>query len=778
MRERPLMTLLGLFLLGVLAGEIQYTDFIIPLLAAAAAAVIIKRSTGHVKMKQIHGMLLLFIFALGVIWNLGVRRDRESKQEALPAEGEKVTISGTVTTLKTGGYVISSNPGRLLVRYQEEKELLPGDGVRVTGEMAKLSAGTNPGAFDTLAYYESEGVIGSVIAEKVEYDESERVWFSRMLSDIREAGKAAIYRVLPESEAGVLAAMILGERSGVDKELKELYQKNGIAHILAISGLHVALLGGTLSGILLKLGLTRKKASAVTIAVLVLYGFLTGFSPATLRAVIMITSVNLAGIFRRVSDLPTAMVCSLFLIILFQPWRVSSSGMLLSFLAVAGVGTQQMIYNSLFGKDRFLSVPMLLRRAVKAFTGSVLLSFFVQLFLTPVMMRDYYFIAPYAVVLNLIVVPLLTVAVVSGAVGMLLGLIPVFVKAGTCSALPCRWILMFYERLCRSMREVPGQEVVTGHISDEEMVVMLLLAAAAVGGLHLLLSERKRKDRKWRFFILTLTGIGLCVGIFAGYGVLRNRMRKEIIFFDVGQGDGCLLHAEGTDILFDFGSTSKNDPGEKILIPGLKYYGVTGVDLAIVSHTDKDHVNGVLELLEEGEKEGISTAAVCLAAGTEEDEMLRDILNAAEIAGTEVYYLSAGDVIETDDPEVRLEVLYPKPGDSGSGNDYSLVISLDAYGVRTLFTGDIGAEIEAELISVLKERIDPDILKVPHHGSAYSSSEEFLKEISKEGSIAVISVSRRNIYGHPAPSTLKRLQDAGFTIFRTDQNGAVIMELE
>ena len=127
---------------------------------------------------------------------------------------------------------------------------------------------------------------------------------------------------------------------------------------------------------------------------------------------------------------------------------------------------------------------------------------------------------------------------------------------------------------------------------------------------------------------------------------------------------------------------------------------------------------------------------------------------------------------------MRLEVLYPNPGDTGSGNDYSLVISLDAYGVRTLFTGDIGAETEAELISVLKERMDPDILKVPHHGSAYSSSEEFLKEISKEGSIAVISVSRRNTYGHPAPSTLKRLQDAGFTIFRTDRNGAVIMEQE
>ena len=772
------MTLLGLFLLGVPAGEIQENNLIIPLLAAAAAAVIIKRSTGHVKMKQIHGMLLLFIFALGAIWSFGVRMEQESKREALPAEGERLMITGTVTAIKTGGFVISSDQGRLLVRYSEETELLPGDGVCVTGEMTQLSAGTNPGAFDALAYYESEGIIGSVSAERVEYDEKERVWISRILSDIREAGKAAICRVLPEREAGVMAAMLLGEKAGVDKELKELYQKNGIAHILAISGLHVALLGGALTGILLKLGLTRRKASVITIVILVFYGFLTGFSPATLRAVIMITSVNLAGVFRRVSDLPTAMVCSLFLIILFQPWRVSSSGMLMSFLAVAGVGAQQMIYNDLFGKERFLSVPLFLRRLVKTFTGSVLLSFFVQLFLVPVMIRDYYSIAPYAVVLNLVVVPLLTVAVASGAVGMFLGLIPVFVKAGTAAALPCRWILMFYEWLCRGMQIVPGQEVVTGHISDEEMAVMLLLAAAAAGVLHLLLSGRNKKEKKWRFLFLTLAGVALCVGLFAGYGVLRNCMRKELIFFDVGQGDGCLLHAAGTDILFDFGSTSKEDPGDKILIPGLKYYGVTAVDMAVISHTDKDHVDGILELLEDGEKEGISTAAVCLAAGTEEDEMLRDILNAAERAGTEVYYVSAGDVIETDDPEVRLEVLYPNPGDTGSGNDYSLVISLDAYGVRTLFTGDIGAETEAELISVLKERMDPDILKVPHHGSAYSSSEEFLKEISKEGSIAVISVSRWNTYGHPAPSTLKRLQDAGFTIFRTDRNGAVIMEQE
>ena len=880
------MTLLGLFLLGLLAGTLTEYMIGIPILASAG---IIWRSTGHTAKKLIHGLLLLFLFALGYLWSCGVKDQLTQELDALPQEGEKVLLTGTITDVGTKTCILQIGAGKILIRLPEEGEYLPGCGLRVEGEMISLQAESNPGGFDSKTYYESEGVIACVRAKRTELWEQGDRWFIKCLSRIREAAKTAIYRVLPEKEAGVLSAMLLGERAGLDQELKELYRRNGIAHILAISGLHVSLLGAALTGFLLLIGFSRRRAAGVSIVFLFLYGLMTGFSPATLRAVLMQTSVQLAGIFRRISDMPTAMTLSMFLILLFEPYRITSSGMLMSFLAAAAVASQQKIYDLLFQTERFLRLSLKFRRPMKALTGSVLLSMLIQLFLLPVMLRDYYCITPYAPVLNLLVVPLLTLAVGSGALGMILAIPPWSAWPGRIAALPCRGILTFYEWVCRGMMKVPGQEIITGHISDEEMVGMMLFTAGLVAVILYYLKKSRNRSaggncegrplkknsgllkKRMKNYGAVLFCIVFCSVVFAGYAALRNHFRRVCVFFDVGQGDGCLIHTEDGNLLMDFGSTSKDEPGEKILIPGLRYYGITQVDLAVLSHTDADHVNGVRELLEEGEEYGIHVSRIGLAAGTVTGEadgkevpggilaagaVTREadgievpggilaaravtgeadgievpggilaagavtgeadgkevpggilaagtvtgeadgievagsepttgdekggeggkILAAAYKAGASIVWLSAGDVINLGE-DTGMEVLYPARGNTGEGNEFSLVILLSVSGKHILFTGDIGAETEKELISILQEYPKTDVLKVAHHGSAYSSSEEFLKTIQQPGSVAVISCGRKNIYGHPAESTLKRLKEAGFHILRTDRNGAVILDL-
>ena len=168
--------------------------------------------------------------------------------------------------------------------------------------------------------------------------------------------------------------------------------------------------------------------------------------------------------------------------------------------------------------------------------------------------------------------------------------------------------------------------------------------------------------------------------------------------------------------------------------------------------------------------------AIAFAAGTEGDEHYNRLVSAAEQAGTEVVYLEAGDRVSISE-RAALEVWYPQGNSSGSGNEYSLVVHAEVSGTRFLFTGDIGEETEAELVPRLRKAGGVDVLKVPHHGSRYSSSSGFLHAAGGEGSIAVISCGRNNIYGHPAKETLERLTDAGFTLYRTDRNGAVILDL-
>ena len=566
--------------------------------------------------------------------------------------------------------------------------------------------------------------------------------------------------------------MLLGERAGVDKELKSLYQRNGIAHILAISGLHVSLLGSAFLFILLFLHVPRGKASILTILFLLFYGALTGFSPATLRAILMLSSVHLSGVFRRVSDMPTAMTVTLTLILLVSPYRSASPGLLMSFLAVAGVVGMNLLYRDIFGRERFLWVPLRLRSPVKKLTGSLMLSFLVQLFLLPVLIRDYYVVTPYSVLLNLLVIPLLTFAVGFGALGLLFALIPGLTSVGEIVAAPSGWILRFYEWLCRRTLDVPGSEVVTGHISTWEMLFMIGAAFLTVYLLHRTFTAKKSGKKKGKFLAVILVPF-FVLFVFTAYAKLRNRFTDKVVFFSVGQGDGCLIHMKDANILMDFGSTSKEKVGEEVLFPGLKYYGITDVDLAVLSHTDEDHTNGIAELLAEGKEQGITVEGIAFAEGTLQDEMMTELLTSAEKNGTEVKYLKKGDTVSAGD--LRMEVLFPYAGEKGSGNEFSLVAMVTVRSVRILFTGDIGEETERLLLSDLAAMDPPDILKVPHHGSAYSSSAVFLSKLAKEGSVAVVSCGKKNIYGHPAKATLERLYDAGFTVYRTDKMGAVIL---
>ena len=658
-----------------------------------------------------------------------------------------------------------------------------GDRVRVSGVPERIPSSTNPGGFDSGEYYESEGVLWQLRSEQVQILEKNADTMTAFLGRIRKNCCERLQQILPEKEAGVLSAMLLGERTGMDEELKELYRRNGIAHILAISGLHVSLIGAGLMALLAFLGLSRRKASLIVIIFLFFYGLLTGFAPATARAVWMLTAVNLAFLFRRTGDLPTATGGSLFLILVQNPYRITSAGTLMSFLSAVGVIANGELFRAIFGHERFLSIPSRLRSPVKRLTGMLLFGITLQCFLQPVLLRDYYEMTPYSIFLNLLVIPLLTVAVCSGVAGLLISLIPGCIPVAEVAALPCKWILQFYEWLCRLMLRVPGHEVVTGHITTGEMLLILLIISAVMVLLVCRLRGRRRKDRIWRSYLFVIAALLGLLTAAGGYAMLRNRTEGQVTFLDVGQGDGCLIHTRGgADLLVDCGSSSEEDVGDDVLVPALRYYGITELDGIFVSHTDSDHIGGIITLLQEREESGISVRCLYLAAGTLWDEGLEHLLAAAEQAGTAVEYLAEGNVAELSD--VCAEILLPLRGTEGEGNEHSLVLLLKASGCEILFTGDIGAETEKELVSVMEERrITPEILKVPHHGSRYSSSELLLRYegwSAAEGAerpAAVISCGKRNLYGHPAKETLERLEEAGFTVYRTDRQGAVVLEL-
>ena len=307
--------------------------------------------------------------------------------------------------------------------------------------------------------------------------------------------------------------------------------------------------------------------------------------------------------------------------------------------------------------------------------------------------------------------------------------------------------------------------------------------------------------------ILSVVFMYFSVSIFAvGFVKLYNNLQSEAVFLDVGQGDGAFIHLSGAkggrNYIMDSGSSSNDKVGENVLIPALKYYGMEEIDCIFISHTDMDHVSGILYLLENMDSYGISVRNVAIAAGTEEDEVIRRIEAVCEKRPGEMSLveLSEGDTVDD-----YFEVLYPVAegfAEEHSGNDYSLVVrfTLDSEKqTEILYTGDIGMEVESKIVEGQEielshtgqqdGELDQDkiqnenkklngtrILKCPHHGSKYSSSEELLGWYSPD--VVVISCGEHNMYGHPSREALDRLDETGATIYRTDHMGAVIIDLK
>ena len=279
---------------------------------------------------------------------------------------------------------------------------------------------------------------------------------------------------------------------------------------------------------------------------------------------------------------------------------------------------------------------------------------------------------------------------------------------------------------------------------------------------------------KWRVVVLmSLLGVFVLLCTFCiGSVKLVNRLSSCVVFLDVGQGDGSIIHMKGNNYMVDCGSSSSDNVGRYTLIPALKYYGMTRIKCIFISHMDSDHVNGIIYLLENRDLYGIDVDYVAVAKGTEVNENYERIQKACG-GEVKIIELGAGDVVDE-----RFEVIYPGVDSEVSGvkegNDYSLVLKLIGKEYEILYTGDISSEIESKLINKINNNKTTNrILKSPHHGSKYSSSEEFIEAYDPD--ITIISVGRRNNYGHPAPETLERYEEEGVQILRTDEDGAVIL---
>ncbi len=679
-----------------------------------------------------------------------------------PAENQPVKCAGTVDEIqrtKNGNTLVLSDVSILNTNSKETvscKKILLYDGseqnlfknsrqgnvIICTGMYSSFERAGNPGQFDAFLYYESKRIGGRIFVDSFAVQDSRYDHVRYALFRLRETAIKKLFSVMQEEDAGIMSAIILGDKAYLPEETKELYQNMGIGHILAISGLHISLLGAGLFFFLRSYVLPMKKSVLVTIGFLLVYGEFTGFPVATVRAVVMMICALTARYIGKSKDSLSAMSLSGIITLAWEPLQLFQSGFIFSYTAVAGIILFQLVEEKMEIK--------------KALAKSLFSSVSLSLTTLPVMLWFFYEISPYTAALNLIVLPLLSLVVGIGAAGCVLA----FLWPGAAEFLMAavHYILRFYELLCRFFEQLPGSRCVVGR---PEFPLILLYYGILLAAVCLYLRGRDKK---------VLCGGAVLLAAVSFF--FRPVLEFSYIQLDVGQGDCACVMAGKRTYLIDGGSSSEKEIGKYTIQNLLKYYGRDGVDAIFITHSDEDHTSAVRELIAHQSQWNLTVGAVIMPDIQKKDKAYEALVKEFSNQGTEIIKMKKGDLLQENGLVMRC--LHPaRDYEWENENDYSLTLDISYGTIRILTTGDL--EKQGESVLKLPKKAY-DILKVGHHGSKTSTAQEFLDRVSPKH--AIISAGRANRYGHPAPETLEKLETAGAKIWRTEENGAVIAEVK
>ena len=727
----------------------------------------------------------------------------------LPPDGSPVRITGRIDTRTSETIILKSisiiqndlkysYSGKLqceLTNTQEVQSLRLGQHIVLEGVFSHFDAATNHGEFDVRAYSAGKGIGGRVRKAQILAAEEDYSFLREKLFAFRRRLHDRLAKVFPEKEASVMQTLLLGEKEEMDAEVKALCQRNGIAHILSISGLHITLLGMGCYRLLKRLGAPVRVAAAGGAMTLLLYGMMVGMSVSASRAIGMYL-LQMLGIFvGRTYDMLTGVGLLAALLVLQQPERLGDVSFLMSFGAVLGICLLTPVFagdgrednagvetasgvvaglltvtdilgDSAYERNKYREgwrkvVYERLWRMVSALKRGFAASAGVILFTLPIQLWFFYEIPVYSVLLNLLVLPFMSVVMAGG----ILSLIPGLGIAGTVDCL----ILWWYEWICERFGELPGAVWCVGRPAKWQMIVyysglfVLIIGrnyaekwkrqrlyAAYVaennhGDGHRAERERQRRETRgvddsgrgrkresnrkkmqhsdryseicptrWRHvlanFWYTWQGVmtyrnGVMCRIVAAMilvlivGLLTGNFDRgsRVTFLDVGQGDGIVVETGQGAYLFDCGSTSRRKIGEYVLKPYLKSRGIQSLRGVFVSHPDEDHMNGILELLENGGEWGITVEQMFLPAITEAErrEAFEKLLVAAEYAGVPVSYIKCGDEIR--DSRLRLRCLHPEENTTlADANAYSECFYVEVFAKAVKWGAAEGMEASGE----------------------------------------------------------------------------------
>ena len=653
-----------------------------------------------------------------------------------------------------------------------------GDGIQLTGSIREFHDYGNPGRMNTVMSNKAKGICGRAMISKYSLviEPRQEKSLAKLAEQVRKQYEAYMAQAMPKQDAAAIFAMLFGGYQGIRPELLEAFTITGIVHILSVSGSHITLMAGTANIVGRFLHMSPRATAVLATGVILFYSLLAGAIPPVIRSALMGILTLLALTAGRERDAQHILGLVALGLLLYSPLWLFDISFQLSFGATAGL--------------LYLAPPLRerLRKKLPVFVAdSLAVTLGAQLSVLPIIAWYFNVLSLSSLLANLVIAPIVELIIVAGLLaGLLASLLP---WAGKVVFLLASVVLGLVYELSRWVAALPGSQIYMPTFSwwggilyymglgwliiGEEYRKRLM---SCVGNKYLLaMGQKLRSSRGWQAVSL----LGMLAVIFCCWQIWCNNKEMQVHFIDVGQGDSALvITPHGRAFMVDTGGVREGsyDIGSRVDVPYLLHYGVEKLDYIFLTHAHDDHAGGVKGILTK-----IPVGAIGIGHEGAGDYL--QTFGTGELGKIKklLVPLREGSSIELDG--VRIDMLYSpesrKVQESqlqATGNEFSNLIRVSYGEASFLFTGDLIVEQEQQVLAN-GTNVASTVLKVGHHGSRTSSSQEFLTAVNPGW--AVISCGYNNSFGHPHKEILNRLTSCTKAkILRTDQQGAIVFRTD
>jgi len=665
-----------------------------------------------------------------------------------------------------------------VVIYKSQRIYAYGDNLILFGSLRFPSKAANPGEFDYSAYLKQQKIYAVL---KIDLDKDvvisqikEKLLPLRLLKakifTLRKNINQHIHHYLPAKEATLLSAMMLGLRSELPFETKDIFVKTGTTHILAISGLHLAIIAYILFFVFGLLRIRYNLRAFFVIVIILCYAMLCGGRTPVVRAAIMITTFLLAYMLNREIDVYNILSLAGMLILLANPMQIFSAGFILSFVCVFSIIYLTPKIEKFCLQNKVGKLPMP-RRKMKFFQQSLSLylikalsvSLAAYIGIAPVIACYFNIISPVTIIANLFIVPLTGLLICVGLTFIVFGLLfsflaPIFGAATWLVAFLLEGLIFYLSKIPFAYFYIPNLPV----LSVVGYYILIILA----------INRKIFRLSKGVICIIILGCINFCIWM----SLLKGAPEQlKVTFLHVGHGDAAFIQfPNGRTMVVDTGAkTAHTDKGKDVVLPYIWHEGKRAIDCMVITHGDADHFGGAYSIIDKAK------ISFFLYNGRYEgEEGYARLMDLVKKSGSiKTIALKEGDRIEGFG-DVQILVLHPSEefvtDRSVSRNNSSIVLKLIYKNVSFLLCADI-LEKGIKNIMPYKKLLNSNIIKVPHHGSDTGryTAEQFYNFVDPD--IAIITASRNDPYGCPAESTVSLLSEQGATVYTTYETGAIII---